>query len=138
MVSAALIALQLATATPAVPAPFAELPPQVLEPGQCALFLWDRASATRIAMLGRNPPFLRAVIDGRSTDLPAERQEGEAVLGFAPVSRYRSANRSFEVRLTILPATVGGAVVQGGSLTITEADGSAVVLPVAGLAGCPQ
>jgi hypothetical protein len=29
-------------------------------------------------------------------------------------------------------------VVRDGSLTITEADGSALVLPVAGLAGCPQ
>ncbi|WP_156257266.1 hypothetical protein [Sandarakinorhabdus oryzae] len=138
MVMASLIALQLATATPALPPPFTELPPQVLEPGQCALFLWDRASGRRIAMLSRTPLQLRAIIDGRSTDLPVAASEGEAVLGFAPVSRFRSASRSFEVRLTILPATVGGAVVRDGSLTITEADGSAVVLPVAGLAGCPQ
>jgi hypothetical protein len=89
-------------------------------------------------MLGGTPATLRAIIDGRSTDLPAEQREGEEVMGFAPISRFRSANRSFEVRLTILPATVGGAVVRDGSLTITEADGSALVLPVAGLAGCPQ
>ena len=139
MVIAALMALQLATATPApVPAPFAELPPQLLEAGQCALFLWDRGSGKRIAMLGRTPPVLRAIIDGRSTDLPAEASEGETILGFAPVSRYRSVSRSFEVRLTILPATAGGAVVRDGSLTITQTDGSAIVLPVAGLAGCPQ
>ena len=142
MIITALLTLQLATTQPpppsALPAPFTELPQQVLEPGQCALFLWDRASGKRIAMLGRTPATLRAIIDGRSTDLPAQAREGEEVMGFAPISRYRSANRSFEVRLTILPATAGGAVVRDGSLTITEADGSALVLPVAGLAGCPQ
>ena len=138
MIITALLALQLAAAQPALPAPFTELPQQVLEAGQCALFLWDRASGKRIAMLGREPALLRAIIDGRSTDLPVEVREGETVMGFAPISRYRSATRSFEVRLTILPATAGGAVVRDGSLTITQADGSAIVLPVAGLAGCPQ
>ncbi|WP_310475132.1 hypothetical protein [Sandarakinorhabdus sp.] len=133
-----LLALQLATAQPALPPPFSELPQQVLESGQCALFLWDRGSGKRIGMLNRTPPLLRAIIDGRSTDLPVEAREGDEVMGFAPISRFRSATRSFEVRLTILPATAGGAVVRDGSLTITETDGSAIVLPVAGLAGCPQ
>lgn len=140
---AALIALQLATAqptpapAPAPPPPLAELPPQTLAAGSCALFLWDRASGTRIAMLGTVPPILRAVIDGRSTDLPRETAEGTAVLGFAPVARYRSASRQFDVALAILPTSAGGAVVREGSLTITEADGSARVIPVAGIAGCP-
>ncbi len=131
MVIAALIALQMT-------AGLAELPPQQLAPGQCALFLWDRASGRRIAMLGHTPPILRLQRDGRALDLPVEARDGEAVMGFAPNSRFRQANRIYDVRLTILPATAGGAVVRDGSLTITEADGSAVVLPVAGLAGCPQ
>jgi hypothetical protein len=136
MVIAALLAFQIAAAT--LPAPFTELPQQEVAPGTCALFLWDRASGQRIAMLIPGPPGLRAVIDGRITDLPRDAAEGDAVMGFAPISRYRSAARRLEVRLTILPATSGGAVVRDGSLTITEADGSALVLPVAGLAGCPQ
>ena len=131
MVIAALIALQMT-------AGLAELPPQQLAPGQCALCLWDRASGRRIAMLGRTPPILRLQRDGRALDLPVEARDGEAVMGFAPHSRFRQANRIYDVRLTILPATAGGAVVRDGSLTITETDGSAVVLPVAGLAGCPQ
>jgi hypothetical protein len=135
MVIAILVAAQLATA--ALPAGLGELPPQALSAGECALFLWDRASARRFAMLGRNPALLRLVIDGKITDLPQTTAEGSPVLGFAPTSSFRSANRSYEVRMTILPATAGGAVVQDGSLTITEADGSALVLPVAGLAGCP-
>ncbi len=113
------------------------MPPQPLPPGECALFLWDRASTKRFAMLGRNPAVLRLLINGRITDLPVTGTEGDAVLGFAPIARFRSEGRSYEVRLTILPATAGGAVVRDGSLTITEADGGALVLPVAGLAGCP-
>ncbi|MFZ4383187.1 MAG: hypothetical protein ACOYO0_14615, partial [Sandarakinorhabdus sp.] len=132
---ATLIAAQLAAAS--LPAGLSELPPQPLPTGECALFLWDRASTRRFAMLGRNPPLLRLMIDGEINDLPVTTTEGAPVLGFAPVSRYRSATRSYEVRLTILPATAGGAVVRDGSMTITEADGSALVLPVAGLAGCP-
>ena len=135
MVIALLVAAQLAAA--ALPAGLGELPPQALPAGECALFLWDRASARRFAMLGRNPAMLRLMIEGKAVDLPQTTAEGSAVLGFAPTTRYRSASRSYEVRLTILPATAGGAVVQDGSLTITEADGSALVLPVAGLAGCP-
>jgi len=135
MVIALLVAAQLAAA--ALPAGLGELPPQALPAGECALFLWDRASTKRFAMLGRNPAMLRLMIEGKAVDLPQTTAEGSAVLGFAPTSRYRSASRSYEVRLTILPATAGGAVVQDGSLTITEADGSALVLPVAGLAGCP-
>lgn len=140
--TAQLATAQLVTGQPPAqpePAPaLAELPPQPLTSGQCALFLWDRASGRRIAMIMANPAILRLMIDGRSTDLPREVADGGAVMGFAPVTRYRSAARRYEVRLTILPATTGGAVVRDGSLAITEADGSSLVLPVAGLAGCPQ
>jgi hypothetical protein len=133
-VIAVMMALQLAVAAP--PAPLAELPPQQLETGRCALFLWDRASGTRIAMLGNAPPQLRAVIDGRLTDLPQDSASGTAVLGFAPTARYRSASRQYDVAVTILPTSAGGGVVRDGSLTITEADGSARVIPVAGILGC--
>ncbi len=131
-----MIALLLAAAVGGAEPPLAELPPQELERGRCALFLWDRASGRRIAMLGNAPAILRVIIDGRSTDLPLDRSDGPAVMGFATSGRYRSAARVFETRLVIEPATAGGAMVRDGSLTITSADGSAVVTPVAGIAGC--
>jgi hypothetical protein len=134
LVIAALIALQLAGTTAAPP--LAELPQQELAAGQCALFLWDRASGTRIAMLGNNPAILRLISDGRLTDLPQDSASGTAVMGFAPEARYRSSGRHYDVTLTILPATSGGAVVRDGSLTITQADGGALVIPVAGILGC--
>jgi hypothetical protein len=136
MVIAALIALQVAAAAPAA-GPLSELPPQQLEPGRCALFLWDKASRQRIAMLSASPTAsLRARIDGQLTDLPQASASGSAVMGFAPTARYRSAARQLDVALTILPTGSGGAVVRDGSLTITESDGSALVIPVAGILGC--
>ena len=135
MVIAFLLAAQLAAAT--LPAGLGELPPQTLPAGRCALFLWDRASRQRIAMLSPTPASLRARIDGQIVDLPQASASGTAVMGFAPSARYRSASRQFDVALTILPTGTGGAVVRDGSLTITEADGSALVLPVAGILGCP-
>ena len=136
MVIAALIALQVAAVQPA--APFSELPPQPLESGRCALFLWDKASRQRIAMLATTPtPSLRARIDGQLVDLPQAGASGSAVMGFAPATRYRSASRQFDVAMTILPTGTGGAVVRDGSITVTETDGSALVIPVAGILGCP-
>lgn len=135
MVIAAIIALQVAAAQPV--GPLSELPPQVLEPGHCALFLWDKASRQRIAMLTASPTAsLRARIDGQFTDLPQASASGTAVMGFAPNARYRSAARQFDLAISILPTGNGGAVVREGSLTITEADGSAMVIPVAGILGC--
>lgn len=131
-----LLIAAVAGAAPASIVPLAELPPQQLARGSCALFLWDRASGRRIAMLGNAPALLRVVIDGRSIDLPQDRAEGAAVMGFAANASYRSAARRFDTRLVIEPATVGGAVVRDGSLTITADDGSAIVTPVAGIAGC--
>lgn len=138
MVIAALIALQLAAAQPTAPPTgvLSELPPQTLAPGRCALFLWDKASRQRIAMLSPAPAALRARIDGQVIDLPQASAAGTAVMGFAPTARYRSAARQFDVAISILPTGSGGAVVREGTLTITEADGSALVVPVAGILGC--
>lgn len=116
--------------------PLAELPPQQLARGACALFLWDRASGRRIAMVGNAPAVLRVMIDGRSTDLPQDHADGAVVMGFAANASYRSAARRFDTRLIIEAATAGGGVVRDGSLTITADDGSAIVTPVAGIAGC--
>jgi hypothetical protein len=87
-------------------------------------------------MLANAPPVLRVMIDGRSTDLPQDRAEGPAVMGFAAHASYRSAARRFDTRLLLEPASAGGAVVRDGSLTITADDGSAIVTAVAGIAGC--
>jgi|JI8StandDraft_2_1071088.scaffolds.fasta_scaffold16859_3 hypothetical protein len=117
--------------------PLAELPPQPLATGQCAMFLWDRPSGKRIAMITAAPLGQITVIHGgRSISLPASSAEGPAVMGFAPRSQYRSASIGISLDLAIAPTGTGGAIIRDGALTLTEADGSAIVAPVAGLIGC--
>lgn len=113
-----------------------ELPPQVMAPNSCALFLWDRASEKRVVMATANPGVVRVVRGGRTLDLPQLRADGTPVLGFMPHARYGDAALSVGLDLDIVASEGGGAVIRNGAVTVTEADGSAVVAPVAGLVGC--
>lgn len=132
-----LLASLLALATVMSTLPLDELPPQVLPPKSCALFLWDRASQRRIAMLTAEPGTLHMARGGVQL-LPQTGGGGEPVLGFRPYAAYGSGAGRIELALTITAndSGVGGAVIREGSLTVTLADGSALVTPVAGLIGC--
>ena len=114
----------------------AELPPQVLPPNSCALFLWDRASEQRVVMAVAAPAQIKLVRGGKTLVLPQMDSEGAPVLGFAPHARYGDAALMVGLDLEIVASEAGGAVVRNGAVTVTEADGSAVVAPVAGLVGC--
>jgi hypothetical protein len=113
-----------------------ELPPQVLRPNSCAMFLWDRASEKRVVMAVAVPAMVRVIKGGKPVDLPQMTADGTLVLGFAPHARYGDAKFSIGLDLDIAPSEGGGAVIRNGAVTVTEADGSAVVAPVAGLVGC--
>lgn len=128
-------ALMLAAATPSS-LPLGPLPQQKLAKGSCALFLWDRASRDRIVMATAAPAQVRIVRGGRTIDLAQASGEGEAVLGFRPRSSFSDGHTTIALDLAILPTEGGGAVIRDGVVTVTEADGAAVVAPVAGLVGC--
>lgn len=129
--------LALATAATIGALPLSELPPQPLAAGSCAMFLWDRPSGKRIAMITAAPLAQITVIHGgRAISLPASGAEGPAVMGFAPRGQYRGASIGISLDLAISPTGTGGAIIRDGALTLTEADGSAIVAPVAGLIGC--
>jgi hypothetical protein len=113
-----------------------ELPPQVMQPNSCALFLWDRASEKRVVMALANPAMVRVMRGGKTVDLPQTNADGATVLGFAPRASYGGAGFSVATSLEIVPSEGGGAVIRSGAVTVTQADGSAVVAPVAGLVGC--
>lgn len=138
-----MIALAAALAVAGV-LPLDELPPQRLAPQQCALFLWDRDSQRRIAMASSAPPApaagaspgLTIVTGGRIQRLAATDSAGVPVLGFAPHASYRGGDLTITTDLGIEPTPVGGAIVRDGTLTLTLADGTTVVVPVAGLIGC--
>jgi hypothetical protein len=113
-----------------------ELPPQEMPPNSCALFLWDRASEKRVVMAVASPATVRVMRDGKAVDLPQIRADGTPVLGFAPQARYGDAAFSVGLNLDIVASEGGGAVIRNGAVTVTGADGGAVVAPVAGLIGC--
>lgn len=135
-----LLAFGLAAAAPAPdaesPLPLAELPPQVLPAGTCALFLWDRATRRRVLMATTSPSRIRIVHAGSMAVLDATSAEGETVFGFAPRARYKGPGFEIGLDLAIVANDAGGAVIRDGSITFTAADGGAVVAPVAGLVGC--
>ncbi len=136
-----LLALLLATADPA-PAPpptqalpLAELPPQKLARGSCALVLWDKASRRRVAMATREPTTLRIVHNGVLQLLAATDAGGLAVAGFAPEAGFAGGGVRLRWQLAI-ESVAGGGIVRDGSLALTLADGTEIVTPVAGLIGC--
>lgn len=128
--------LALLAALPMSALGLSELPPQVLAPNSCALFLWDRDSEQRVVMAQAAPAQIKLVRGGKTLLLAQVDSEGAPVLGFSPHARYGDAALMVGLDLVITASEAGGAVIHDGAVTVTEADGSAVVAPVAGLIGC--
>lgn len=127
------------TAPPGPIGPLAELPPQTLAPGQCALFLWERApSARRLAMLSAAPPFARVMTATGLRDLAQTGGAGEPRFGLTPEASYADGALSLSVDLRFEEAQglVGGALARDGALSVATAGGETVVIPVAGILGC--
>ena len=140
LLASAMLAAVLVAAAPAPDAPtplgLGELPPQRLAKGSCALFLWDRASQKRIVMAIAQPATITIMQAGRPVVLAQQEASGTVVLGFAPHAVYGDGNRRFALDITVEPTEGGGGIAHDASLTVTAADGGAVVAPVAGIIGC--
>jgi hypothetical protein len=115
-----------------------ELPPQKLARGQCALFLWDRASRKRFAMWPAGSALTLAEAGTtRSFGLVADSSTGNPAFGITPRARFEAGGETVSLELTLVAAPgAASATVQDGLLTRTLADGTALVLPVAGIVGC--
>jgi hypothetical protein len=119
--------------------PLAELPPQTLAPGQCALFLWERApSARRLAMLSAAPPFARVMTATGQRDLSQIAAAGEPRFGLTPEASYGDGalTLSVDLRFEEAQGLVGGALARDGALSVAIAGGETLVIPVAGILGC--
>ncbi len=128
--------LLLAAAAPASsPLPLAELPPQVLAKGSCAMFLWERSSQHRVVMAIAEPATIR-VNAGSVQTLAQAGGDGAPVLGFRPHAVYGDDRLRVELSLAITADDAGGAIIRDGAITVSMAGGDAVVSPVAGLVGC--
>lgn len=132
-------ALVFALAGPPEPVPFEELPPQRLDSGQCALFLWTRETPPRrVFMALQTPALARLKINGGIVELPRVSAEGEAVFGHPPVQRYAGAGYEMTVRIQaeVRSGMAGGAVAPSASIEYRSADGWQTVIPAAGIVGC--
>ena len=132
-----LLALLLAaTAAPTSPLGLAELPPQNLAKGSCALFLWDRASKQRVVMATAAPARIMVMRGGQPVLLGLSGSTGTPVLGFAPHASYGEGAAQITIDVAILPAEGGGGIVRDGAIIVAAEDGSSIVAPVAGIIGC--
>ncbi|MBX3479206.1 MAG: hypothetical protein KF842_02320 [Caulobacter sp.] len=118
---------------------FAELPPQELAAGQCALFLWARTSPPRrFLMATQNPASARVSLDGRTLDLPLSAWDGEAVYGVHETQTFAGEGVTLTVRFTAeeRKGLVGGLVVPSASVEYRDAAGWETVIPAAGMIAC--
>ena len=98
---------------------------------------WDKTGKTWVDFgVTAQPAMIRVMRGGKTVDLAQVSADGGVVMGFAAHTVYGAADGSIGLDLEILATEAGGAVIRNGSVTVTAADGSAVVAPVAGLIGC--
>ena len=136
-----LLALQVAAATPAPPAPvLGPIGKQALPASGCAAFLWSLAGdRTLVAMAAATPPRIRLALDGKPpADFAWASEDGVPLLGLAPVTTYKAGDVTVTLALTIAtrPDLAAGGLVSQGTLTVERPSRDSVVLPVAGLVGC--
>lgn len=119
--------------------PIGAIPKQTLPTGSCAAYLWTKGNShALVAMIGANPAFIRYAPGGAMTDLPRAALIDEGRLGVPASSSYASGDLTVKADLTIVerPDIQGGAAIPEGTLSIGQAGGDVVVVPVAGLIGC--
>ncbi|WP_416906887.1 MAG: hypothetical protein ACMVO5_07425 [Polymorphobacter sp.] len=115
-----------------------ELPPQPLAADQCAMALWDKSSQKRIAFWPAASPLLLATTPTPSGLAPEPGSgEGTPVLGLLPRASFSADGLSarLDVEISANPGSKS-ATIPSGTLTLTTPDGTARIIPVAGIIGC--
>ena len=105
-----------------------DLPPQKLEAGQCVTMLWSKGQPPiRIAMVDEKAQALQLQRNRRTVSLPATGPASYAGEGLAV---------TLDLSFRQTDAISNGAVVETGSMEITDASGEALILPVGGMRAC--
>ena len=115
------------------------LPPQALEAGACGLFLWARDSrADLVFFTSDSDSQAHIAFDGRAMALPRTLADGEFLFG--QYTRQQFAGDALNLSLAVQPDAqsrmIGGTVVRHGTLSIEDAKGWSIVMPVAGMIAC--
>lgn len=119
--------------------PFAALPPQILAPGQCGLFLWARTTPPRLILMAvQNPGVARVSYKGKTLDLPLTAWDGEVAFGQYETQTFTGDGLTLTVTIRAEPATglLGGAVVRQASVQYRDAEGWETVIATAGMIAC--
>jgi hypothetical protein len=117
----------------------AELPPQRVEKGACAMVLWERGSRRRIAFWPAAGALTLGLESGpvRLAPVPGS-GSGAPVLGLLPKAGFGGEGLAavIEVEVTTSEATPRSAAVPDGVLRLTGPGGEEMLVPVAGVIGC--
>ena len=114
------------------------LPPQTLEPGACALFLWTRDDPRHFVLyFPAGASEAKAILNGRQQNLGVESQEGDVFGQFMTrMSLHDSGGQ--RVTLTLAPGEEieGGRKVPLARMISKDAEGWEIITPLTGLTAC--
>ena len=105
-----------------------DLPQQKLEPGQCVTMLWSRGQ----------PPMRIAMVDDKAQTLRLRRNRKDVLLAATGPTSYAGDGLTIALDLSFrkTEGITDGAVIDSGSMEITDAAGEALILPVGGMRAC--
>lgn len=117
------------------------LPPRdALEDGECAMFLWRRGGSRQRLVLhvSEGEETATLALDGGKKRVRRSDAEGLPVLGQfrKQTFTYDDLTIDLSVQIERRASLIGGAVVPGGVLRLTDSAGWSASFPVAGLIGC--
>ena len=118
-----------------------QLPPQVLAPGDCGVFLWGRAAPHPFLVFeNRTEGLFRVWFDARGHSVaiaprPATLGPGDRFDTRTPIAQ---AGVSVHVRGEISGAARNGRRIESAILAVERADGAREVTPVAGVYACRE
>jgi hypothetical protein len=114
------------------------LPPQTLEPGGCALFLWTRDDPRHFVLFFPAGGLeAEAILNGRQQTLSVESQDGDVFGQFMTRMSMRDADGE-HVSLTLAPGDEieGGRKVPLARMISKDAEGWEIITPLTGLTAC--
>lgn len=143
MIAALVLPLILqVTAAPGIAGlPLGPIGKQALPAKGCAAYLWSAGTENAlVAMAVAEPAQLRLAIDGKIADYARTAQSGGGGgYGFSAIGEYRGGDVTATLDMAVVPRAglSNGAAVPEGTLRVDRPGKDSIVLPVAGLIGCP-
>lgn len=117
------------------------LPPQVLNPGDCGLFLWSQTDASKFIFFRKaGDGVARMLIGDQDRRLIATDFDGDIFGQFFTEQKFESQSSGHAIDLSFSPGDelIDGARISGGRIRLTDAEGWVTTIPVLGVRACKQ